>query len=162
LRIIKTLHYLNNREGFVEQLINDIRAVERKATRMGLKPCIRLNGTSDILWERVAPQLFEIFSHIQFYDYTIYPAHIRTNRPSNYHLTFSKSERDLYQIDTQGLNVAVVFRTETLPSTYFGRPVISGDSNDLRFLDPKDCIIGLKAKGKAKKDTSGFVVDTAA
>ena len=58
---------------------------------------------------------------------------------------------------SNGMNVAVVFRKE-LPATYLGRKVINGDETDLRFLDEKNVIVGLKAKGKAKKDTSGFVV----
>ena len=56
----------------------------------------------------------------------------------------------------QGMNVAVVFRE--LPESYLGMPVISGDEDDLRFLDPPRYIVGLRAKGRAKKDTTGFVV----
>jgi hypothetical protein len=155
-RLIKTLHYLNNREGFIEQLRLDIQAVERKAARMGLKPCIRLNGTSDVLWERVAPELFSEFSHIQFYDYTKYPDYIRANLPKNYDLTFSRAETN--QLSNR--RTAIVFRNE-IPTFFDKRLVINGDTNDLRFLDPDGCIVGLKAKGKAKKDTSGFVVDVA-
>jgi hypothetical protein len=54
------------------------------------------------------------------------------------------------------MNVAVVF--DTLPTTYLGRPVVNGDDTDLRFLDPQGVVVGLKAKGRAKKDTSGFTV----
>jgi hypothetical protein len=42
--------------------------------------------------------------------------------------------------------------------TYLGRPVINGDADDLRFLDPVGVFVGLKAKGLAKKDTTGFVI----
>ena len=35
--------------------------------------------------------------------------------------------------------------------------LFSFNESDLRFLDPKGHIVGLYAKGKAKKDTSGFV-----
>ena len=48
-------------------------------------------------------------------------------------------------------------KTEAMPETYLGRPVFNGDESDLRFLDPKNVIVGLYAKGKAKKDTTGFV-----
>jgi len=44
-----------------------------------------------------------------------------------------------------------------MPETYNGLPVFNGDESDLRFLDPQGVIVGLYAKGKAKKDTSGFV-----
>jgi hypothetical protein len=57
---------------------------------------------------------------------------------------------------SNGMNVAAVFHK--VPETYLGRTVINGDETDLRFLDPKGVIVGLKAKGKAKKDTTGFVV----
>jgi hypothetical protein len=45
-----------------------------------------------------------------------------------------------------------------LPQTYLGKQVVDGDATDLRFLDPRGVIVGLKAKGKGKQDTSGFVV----
>ena len=59
-----------------------------------------------------------------------------------------------------GGNVAVVFRG-ALPNTYKGKKVINGDINDLRFLDPKGIVVGLIQKGRAKKDSSGFVVESA-
>jgi hypothetical protein len=81
--------------------------------------------------------------------------------PSNYSLTFSRSETNETQcleVLKRGGNVAVVFRSKVLPTHWNGFPVINGDENDLRFLDPKGVVVGLTAKGKAKSDTSGFVV----
>lgn len=159
-RVIKTLGFLNNREGFIEQLHDDIKALRRLAFRLGLTPVVRLNGTSDITWERVAPELMHANSDIQFYDYTKYPPTARISRPANYHLTYSASEEtgilDVRAALDAGLNVAVVFRADELPSTYFGHLVIDGDAHDLRFLDPRGVIVGLKAKGKAKRDETGF------
>jgi hypothetical protein len=157
-RILKTLHFLNNRAGFIEQLRDDIKALERKAKREGLIPVVRLNGTSDVLWERIAPELFTEFSHIQFYDYTKSPIGVRTDLPANYHLTQSYTETS-YEFSMVERNIAIVFSKE-LPETYQGFKVINGDETDLRFLDPKNCVVGLKAKGQAKKDTSGFVVQS--
>ena len=57
---------------------------------------------------------------------------------------------------SNGMNVAAVFNE--LPSEWMGLPVIDGDLNDLRFKDPRPCIVGLLAKGSAKKDDSGFVI----
>ena len=159
-RAVKTQHFLHGRDAFIEQLADDIRALERQAKREGLTPCVRLNGTSDIKWEIVAPQLFEVFSHVQFYDYTKYMRHERRELPANYHLTFSyheqltEIERNMLRASLQ--NIAVVF--ETIPDTFLGKQVIDGTESDLRFLDPKNTIVGLLAKGKAKQDTSGFVV----
>jgi hypothetical protein len=148
------------------ELVGDIESAERKANRGGMVPVFRLNGTSDIRWETIPctrdgerfPNVMEAFPHLTFYDYTKLPN--RRNIPANYHLTFSRSESNenrLAGVVRRGLNVAVVFAGD-LPETYRGLPVVSGDDTDLRFLDPKGCIVGLTAKGEAKGDTSGFVV----
>ena len=166
-RIARTRFYAEDREGFMNQLAAEISAFLKKAERANLTPTVRLNGTSDIAWEKIpvhgAKNIFELFPNVQFYDYTKIPN--RRNLPPNYHLTYSFSGVDAFQpyvkkaIDTMpGVNLAVVFRKE-LPTHYMGRQVVSGDETDLRFLDPKGVIVGLKAKGKARKDTSGFVID---
>jgi hypothetical protein len=162
-RIRKTHEFFADRELFMRTLDNDIGALLRKAERMGLTPAIRLNGTSDIRWETIpvdgAENIMALYPTVQFYDYTKIPN--RRGLPANYHLTFSRAESNADHIQTaldHGMNVAVVFRKE-LPETYLGLPVINGDVSDVRFNDPAPCIVGLKAKGKARKDTSGFVVD---
>ena len=85
----------------------------------------------------------------------------RGEYPPNYHLTYSLNE-DNYdkamQVLNEGGNIAVVFRKD-LPQTFKGYQVVNGDEHDLRLLDPKNVVVGLKAKGKAKTDTSGFVMD---
>ena len=93
--------------------------------------------------------------------YYVYSPAPQITIPSNYHLTFSKSESndsDVRSAIRNGLNVAVVF--DKLPETYLGRPVVSGDESDIRINDPKNVIVGLLAKGPAKRDDSGFVVRT--
>ena len=106
--------------------------------------------------------IFKAFPYVQFYDYSKILGR-RVSNISNYNLTFSAADgndADVFSAVRQGYNVAVVFgvkKTEALPETYLGRPVFNGDESDLRFLDPKGVIVGLYAKGKAKKDTSGFV-----
>ena len=158
-RIRKTKMYFEERETFLKQLVKEIESGIKLAAKHGLKPAFRLNGTSDIPWENVTldngSNVMAAFPDIQFYDYT--KRTNRTNLPANYHLTFSRSEtnEDTAPAD---MNMAVVFAGKTLPTEYKGRPVINGDETDLRFLDPKGVIVGLKAKGKGKKDTSGFVV----
>ena len=83
-----------DRRAFKAQLIKEIAAHVRRAQRKGLRPAVRLNGTSDLLWERIFPDIFTTFKHVRFYDYTKYPLRFRNNLPNNYHLTFSLSERD--------------------------------------------------------------------
>jgi len=147
------------------QLVKDIRAAIRKANREGMIPVFRLNGTSDIRWETVSftfegidfRNIMEFFGNVRFYDYTKLTN--RRNIPSNYHLTFSRSESNDAYVTTmlnRGYNVAVVF--DVLPETYLGYKVIDGTETDLRFLDEKNVIVGLIAKGKAKKDNSGFTI----
>jgi len=161
-RIRKTNLWNSDREWFVTRLQRDIRSLIRKANRLGMTPMVRLNGTSDIRWEIETPELFEEFADVQFYDYTKIPN--RKNLPDNYHLTFSYSGaneryRDFYRAARDnGMNVAVVFR-KFIPETFLGMPVVNGDESDIRPLDPQGVVVGLKAKGKAKQDTSGFVVD---
>ena len=119
----------------------------------------RLNGTSDIAWEK--HDVIQQFPAVQFYDYTKILGR-KVEALSNYHLTFSQAdgnEEDVQKAIDKGMNVATVFRKK-LPVAHMGIPVYDGDDSDLRFLDPKQVVVGLKAKGKAKKDTTGFVVDT--
>jgi len=160
-RIAKTKMYFEEREKFMLLIAKEIAALIRKAEKANMIPVIRLNGTSDIPWERVPvgeyPNIMAMFPDVQFYDYTK-----RANRkdlPANYHLTFSLAEDNDVNAEKAlafGLNVAVVFRKE-LPSEYMGAPVVNGDETDLRFLDGRGVVVGLKAKGRAKKDTTGFV-----
>jgi hypothetical protein len=162
-RIRKTKMFFENRAGFLSELYAEIRKTITYAEKKGLIPVFRLNGTSDLAWEKYEVQegknIFQMFPNVQFYDYTKVNNRKVSHIP-NYHLTFSKADgndMDVRIALSNGMNVAAVFRKE-LPETYLGRKVINGDETDLRFLDEKNVIVGLKAKGKAKKDTSGFVI----
>jgi hypothetical protein len=162
-RIRKTKMFFENREQFFNDLTREIDGTINKAKKLGLTPVFRLNGTSDLAWEKYTIgdtnlNIFQMFPEVQFYDYTKINNRKVSHIP-NYHLTFSNAdgnEMDVRIAMANGMNVAVVF--DKLPETYLGRKVINGDETDLRFLDESRVIVGLKAKGKAKKDTSGFVV----
>lgn len=166
-RIAKTKFFFEDRQGFMAQLHKEITAAIKSAERAGLTPCFRLNLTSDIPWENVTYQglsIFEHFPEVRFYDYTKGERRmwqfLRGELPPNYHLTFSRSEKNdgqVYRVMQGGGNVAVVFRNH-LPFTWGETNVVNGDTSDLRFLDPKGCVVGLIEKGKAKKDKTGFVV----
>jgi hypothetical protein len=150
-RIRKTRYFFEDREGFLKDLEADIRKGIRQAEKLGLKPVFRLNGTSDIAWEKYG--IIQKFPDVQFYDYTKVLGR-KVQGLKNYHLTFSRAESndaDVGRAIQEGMNVAVVY--DRIPEG-----VYSADDTDLRFLDPKVRIIGLKAKGPAKKDTSGFVI----
>jgi hypothetical protein len=165
-RIKKTELFRDNRDLFFQNIKASIELVVKQATKQGLIPVIRLNGTSDIPFENFKVynglNIFELFPDVQFYDYTKNLYRIDKTMPKNYHLTYSgsmeNSERLTKVLRAKKVNTALVFRNE-LPKAYKGVKVISGDNHDLRFLDgQKGYIIGLKAKGDAKKDVSGFVI----
>jgi len=158
-RIRRTKLLFSDRASFLFLLTEEITKLGIKAKKQGLKLAIRLNGTSDIMWERMG--LIQQFPDVQFYDYTKIPSRLLGQLPSNYHLTFSRSESNEEQaklLSSLGHNIAVVF--DKLPKTYMGKRVVSGDNTDLRFLDPKGVIVGLTAKGKGRNDESGFTVRT--
>jgi len=169
-RARKAEWFIKDQAGFMAQLIKDCIRFVAYCDKRGIKPAIRLNGTTDVRWELIKHDglnLFEIFPEIMFYDYTKI-----ANRPldiPNYKLTFSYSEasaayeKQCFIALKRGMNIAVVFRDkESIPESFLGLPTIDGDKTDLRFLDPAQSIVALYAKGKARKDQSGFVIDRVA
>jgi hypothetical protein len=159
-RVLKTLAFFADRKRFEASLTKSIQKLEAKAKRKGFLPAVRLNGTSDLAFESIYPEIFKRFKSIQFYDYSKRIERFQKSRPENLDLTFSLSEsnkKEAFQALNLGFRVAAVFSGEVLPSTFEGFPVIDGDSTDARFLDQGSVFVGLKAKGRAKKDQSGFV-----
>jgi hypothetical protein len=165
-RLRKTALWFKNKPLFWDTLFTELCTLQRQAEKKGLKAFVRLNGTSDINFDAFkvyqGKSVFEAFPSIQFYDYTKDIRKTLANKADNYHLTFSRSETnqaDVLKALEAGVNVAVVFR-KALPKEYLGRPVINGDKTDLRFEEGyQGVIVGLTAKGKARKDKTGFVVD---
>jgi hypothetical protein len=150
-RIRKTVMYFEQREQFLADLAADIRKGIKMAERLGLKPAFRLNGTSDLSVEKWG--IIEQFPTVQFYDYTKVLGRKVAHLP-NYHLTFSKADgndSDVAEALMQGMSVVAVY--DEIPAD-----VPSADETDLRFLDPRGTMLGLKAKGRAKKDYTGFVI----
>jgi hypothetical protein len=168
-RLRRTAMFNNQRDAFMHRLYDEVCALVRKAERKGLVPVVRLNGTSDIRWEDIpcltAQHIFALFPEVQFYDYTKIPNRRRALGIPNYHLTFSYSHAPAYApvvvkaLQTYGnaVNYAAVF-AGALPDYFLGRAVINGDESDLRFADETGVVVGLTAKGRAKRDTGGFVV----
>lgn len=169
-RINKTNWFYQDRKGFMIQLIKNINSLIYTAKKQGLTPLIRLNGTSDIKWENVMlvhngehyNNIMELFPDVQFYDYT--KIINRDNIPHNYDLTFSYSGKPEFikyvnKAIIKGMRIAVVFKDKhNLPNEFMGLTVVNGDNSDIRHLDDNGVIVALYAKGKAKQDTSGFVV----
>jgi hypothetical protein len=168
-RLRRTAMFNNDRAAFMDLLQSEIGAFIRKAARKGLVPVVRLNGTSDIRWEDIPSagyaNIFQQFGGVQFYDYTKIPNRRRALGIANYHLTFSYSHAPSYApvvvkaLQTYGdhVNYAAVFAKDA-PATFLGRAVIDGDESDLRFADQSGVVVALTAKGRARKDFSGFVV----
>lgn len=163
-RIKKTKWFFEDRLAFTLQLIKEIKSRKKSAIKNNLTPCFRLNLTSDLPWENLSVML--PFPFLQFYDYTKDKKrmlrYLNGELPPNYYLTYSRSEEtrdeEIHDLCNKGGNVAIVFR-DHLPSEWQGIKVIDGDINDLRFLDEYSKIVGLKAKGLAKKDETGFVLE---
>ena len=156
-RIRKTEYFFADRAAFMDDLASDIMRAVNYARKKGLIPVFRLNGTSDLSWEKYpvcgADNIFALFPTIQFYDYTKVLGR-KVSHIENYHLTFSKADgndADVAEALMQGMSVVAVY--DAIPAD-----VPSADETDLRFLDPRGIMLGLKAKGRAKKDYSGFVI----
>jgi len=138
-RIAKTKRYFEDRKTFMAQLAEDLAAFVRYCARKGVKPAVRLNGTSDIMWEVGHPvsiptyrngsieergtieftSIFAAFPEVEFYDYTKITKRVLSALPANYSLTLSYSEASpryaAMVIDAakrSGANVAVVYRTK--------------------------------------------------
>lgn len=168
-RIRKTQAWFDNPDVFIAAIKQDVATLVAQADKKGFIPAVRLNGTSDIEWEKQG--IMQAFPDVQFYDYTKWPANRRAfHGLPNYHLTYSFSEKRGSDVQAMawkisGVNTAMVF-SGGLPAMWRLTPdsepvpVIDGDLSDLRFTDPKGVIVGLKTKGKARKDDGdGFVQD---
>lgn len=162
-RIARTLFWHDRPELFLIMLTAEIAAHVADARARGMRPAVRLNATSDILWERcpvtipadlshylqqrygvrVAARehrsIMAAFPRVQFYDYTKVPWAYRAHRiPRNYHLTYSYDPQNLAHVSDAlaiGWNVAVPFSGRDLPREFMGRPVIDGDVHDYRPAD---------------------------
>lgn len=171
-RVKKTQKLFDDRGAFLRELHSEIGKLRRKAARQGMRPAVRLNGTSDLPWEKFTflldgqrVTLMSANPDIIFYDYTKNGTRARKSVsglgwPSNYQLTFSRAEDNdaaALKMLRVGVNVAVVFN-DTPPSHWHGYETLDGDAHDARMLDGRGMIVALTAKGKAKRDQSGFVV----
>lgn len=160
-RINKTNFFVSERQLFLERMVSEI---NKHIKKFGDSLAIRMNGTSDVAWEKLKVNVYgksiiELFPNVQFYDYTKnhirYKKYLNNELPKNYHLTFSRSEINddiAMEILSIGGNVAMVFNK--IPTSYKGYKVINGDENDLRFLDEKNVIVGLKYKKLTKKGSN--------
>lgn len=170
-RLYRTLLFTQKHAVFMAYLEHEIEMLALAAQDKGRKLAVRLNGTSDIDFTSVAWE----FPEVQFYDYTKCIDRLG-HTPANYHLTASYSgknadyARDVLAKVEQGHNAAVVFRNRAQAEHAIAhgwqgfRGVVDGDETDARFLDPQATsgpgyIVALYAKGAAKDDRSGFVVD---
>lgn len=161
-RIRRTKYYFSDREGFLHDLRNDLRSLVTEAQERGLDPVARLNGTSDINWN--VHGVYDQFPQIQFVNYTKVLKYARINYPKNVYCLYSYSGEnaaEAVRVLQEGMNVAFVYHPPIPDRLILGGqswPVVDGDLHDLRFLDPKGTCVGLKAKGRARKDfTSAFV-----
>lgn len=160
-RIRRTLLFQHDRAWFIDALKKDIVLFEAYCKKHGYTPAVRLNGTSDLLWERMID--LDQFESV-FYDYTKIPVRHR----HTVHVTFSYDAINIVECQNAilaGKNVAVCFK-DRLPESFLGLPVYSGDLDDMRFLDDHaGAICGLVYKRDTRKKhlrtpaDNGFIVD---
>ena len=175
----KTVAFVKQRDDFLNLLALEIASGVLKAADAEMEPSFRLNGTSDVLWDQKKFTLYDwvskkigrgkagqkidivnLFSDVQFYDYSAILRPAKLAPPSNYYIIFSEKEDNRANVliaMAQGMNIASVFPKKNVPKVHLGRPVIDGDESDLRYLDPEGVVVGLKVKGKfGLADTTGF------
>lgn len=161
-RMNRTEYYLHDRPGFLAQAAKEINRAAKKVDKLA----VRLNGTSDVKLVEMLTLAHDIEPNVVFYDYTKIERKAgfrKTVQGHDYIVTYSFSESpdaipNALQVLNRGGNVAVVFRKE-LPDRFLGYNVIDGDKSDIEMLIHAGVILGLKAKGKAKESTTGFVID---
>lgn len=163
-RLAKTLARKQHTGWFAARLALELSWFVRRCQKEGLKPAVRLNVLSDLPWEDLAPAVFR--HDCRYYDYTAVRSRmdrfLRGDFPASYSLAFSRKETNeelCREVLARGGTVSVVFAGPK-PTRFWGRRVIDGDAHDLRFLDPPGVIVGLSAKGRARRDQTGFVVRT--
>lgn len=165
-RIKRTKLFFEEQQFFFDWMKSEIESAQRKAEREGYAFAIRLNGTSDIEWEQYrmyeGKTIFEVFSDVQFYDYTKHPLRA-FNEIDNYQVTLSytgKNKVAALRALSKGLNVAVIFNVkkgQKLPLTWNDYPVIDGDVTDYRPNDGSGVVVGLRFKEIADKDASELI-----
>jgi hypothetical protein len=151
-RIRKTQRLIETPHDFFWSMLCEMAKAEIKSFDNGKIPVMRLNGTSDLPWDYIAAPLFKHFERVRFYDYT--KSYARAwSQDSNWDNTLSYSGHNWPNcksvLDNGRARVAVVFdvpRGKPLPDTWRGYTVIDGDKDDLRFLDPRGVIVGLRYK----------------
>lgn len=156
-RIKKTRLFYNDRDLYMDILIHEIKRDKLYAERHGMDFSVRLNGTSDLspeIMKKDGKNILEIFPDVQFYDYTkVYSRTKLMKLYTNYDITFSYDGYnwdDCEKFLDEGGKVAVVFNSETMPREYKGYYVVDANEYDMRYLDPKGCIMGLEFHPIAK------------
>lgn len=155
-RQARTNFLFDRRDEFLNILRADIKSVIRKASKLGKQPAVRLNGGSDLDWT----DIYLEFPQVQFWEYTKRPdLALKLNKLPNVQATYSHNEHTTNRIMgamlANGINIAMVFdlwsrKGGDLPAQVGSVPVIDGDIHDLRFLDPKGVIVGLRLKSITK------------
>lgn len=164
VKIARTVAMHKHNAAFKAQCEKELSAHIKFCESKGIIPAFRPNMMSDVI--KLSRHFARKFPSLRVYDYTKIPGSIgHKSNPSNLHLTLSRDENNeskALDLLASGHNVAVVFASDSLPSTWQGFPVIDGDEHDVRFLDAPGSVVGLRLKGtKAAKQVaieSGFAV----
>jgi hypothetical protein len=171
---------------FESKLRTELFNFRKLCQKSGLIPAVRLNVSTDVVWERLLAAIFSDFPEIRFLDYTkALPVH-RPKLPANYSLCHSFNEKtttaDVEAIVSTGRNIVIAFDSAYAPSRGlwgalpesvrfiddngrdFTLPVVNGDRHDLRLpeMDGRGVVVGLHGKsGRSRVEASiesGFMI----
>jgi hypothetical protein len=176
--IERKILFFERRDDFKGQLVDELTQFQRLADRQNMRAAVRLNVSTDIVWERIFRELFGLFPRINFYDYTKASVRHRPELPANYSLSHSVSERstyaDIVAAIAAGRNIVAAFNSGYVWGKYLnakgylprhlkiidrsGRePTIvidcrNGDRHDLRLpvADGHGNCVALRGKGGRK------------
>ena len=146
-RKAKSEYFVNDTDTFIKQLIREIKNQEKRALKKNKKPVVRLNGFTDIDYEKFG--IFKLFPNVQFYDYSADYERVLNNNNPNLHYTFSYKGNNLkecIELLKKDISIAVIDITENQFFNSYDVNHINGDTHDFRFLDKSNSIVWLSEK----------------
>jgi len=145
-RKAKSEYFVNDTDTFIKQLIREIKNQEKRALKKNKKAVVRLNGFTDIDYEKFG--IFKLFPNVQFYDYSADYERVLNNNNPNLHYTFSYKGNNLkecIELLKNDVSIAVIDMPENQFFNDYDVEHIDGDKHDFRFKHGK-AIVWLSEK----------------
>ena len=145
-RKAKSEYFVNDTDTFIKQLIREIKNQEKRALKKNKKAVVRLNGFTDIDYEKFG--IFKLFPNVQFYDYSADYERVLNNNNPNLHYTFSYKGNNLkecIELLKNDVSIAVIDIPENQFFNDYDVEHIDGDKHDFRFKHGK-AVVWLSGK----------------